>query len=242
LNVLVDNERCDAISDLIRREDPDIVAFQEFEPTMDASLQSVLGDLYPYREYCRDARPAGGLGVYSRIPFRFTGLYASDGHRPYAMRVTLEPPKGAVDVYNVHLLPTYGETFLRMGATPNVRLRAEQARALTREIETRGVPALALGDFNFTEASEGYELMRRQLVDAWHKSGRGLGWTWPRLHVPFHNVVSWPLLRIDYCFCTAQVWPARMRVIRDRLGTDHCPILVDTAIGVTPRPRTSTGQ
>jgi endonuclease/exonuclease/phosphatase (EEP) superfamily protein YafD len=59
-----DMERVDAV---IREEDPDIVALQEFFPEQ-AGLGDLLKDRYPYAVRCQGGKRAN-LGLYSKFPF-----------------------------------------------------------------------------------------------------------------------------------------------------------------------------
>ncbi len=231
-NLLKENADSAAAIALIQRESPDLVVLQELEPDMEAALTRGLGTEYPYHHYAPHPAPGAGLGVYARLPFRVSGVLPADGGRPYALRVTLDLPETSVDVYNVHLLPTAGKVLFEMGLTPNFKLRTQQAQDLVDEIGLRGRPALALGDYNLTEASEGYRVLANGLKDAWRVAGRGMGWTWPRSLAPHRDLTAQPVLRIDYCFCSEGVDPWRMQVLRDVTGSDHCPLIVDARIPV----------
>jgi endonuclease/exonuclease/phosphatase (EEP) superfamily protein YafD len=241
-NLLKDNTNSQAAIDLIRREAPDVVALQELTPEMAAALNEGLAAEYPHRYHTSQPGRRSGPGFYARIPFQVTRVMTSGRARPFAIRATFDLPAGPLDVYDVHLLPTAGKTLRLMGPTANFRLRAEQARQIVDEIRLRGRPALALGDYNMTEGSEVYRILKSGLADAWRLAGRGLGWTWPRSLVPYWDVPSLAMLRIDYCFCTEDVRPWQMRVVRDRLGSDHCPLVVDLHIAPPAGDRLSVSS
>jgi endonuclease/exonuclease/phosphatase family metal-dependent hydrolase len=83
-----------------------------------------------------------------------------------------------------------------------------------------------------TEGNEAYQVMTSRVSDAWRAGGAGPGWTWPRKIEAFSRTAqrSWPMLRLDYCFCTKTVEPRQMYVVRELTGSDHCPIVVDTVV------------
>jgi vancomycin resistance protein VanJ len=229
LNVLKENENANGVLAAIRRAQPDVVLVQELEPSMSRRLHTGLAEYSYCHWYCHH-RPGGGFGFYSRYPFEITGSWDSPATRPYAVRITVDLPGGPVDLYNVHLLSIGPNALRKTGFTGNFRAREAQVDLLVREIAERrvehGRSALALGDCNFTEGNVAYWQASATLQDAWLVAGRGPGWTWPRQGFP-----PWlPVLRLDYCFCTPGVRPLAMRVLRDQVGSDHCPILVDVAL------------
>jgi endonuclease/exonuclease/phosphatase (EEP) superfamily protein YafD len=225
LNVLKENQNADAVLAAIRRALPDVVLVQELEPSMSRRLYAGLAE-YNYCHWQCHYRPGGGFGFFSRYPFEITGSWDWPATRPYAVRITVDLPGGPVDLYNVHLLSIGPGALRKTGFTGNFRAREAQVDLLVREIAERGRPALALGDCNFTEGNAAYWQASARLQDAWLVAGHGAGWTWPRQGFP-----PWvPVLRLDYCFCTPDVRPAAMRVLRQRSGSDHCPIVVDVAL------------
>ncbi len=226
LNILKENPRADRMLSLVSRELPDIVLVQELEPDMSRVLHTGLV-AYDYCHWQCHHRPGGGFGFFSRYPFEITGAWDTPGTRPWAVRATFELPSGqTVDLYNLHLLSIGPGAIRKTGFTGNFRRRATQIKVLTEEIAAHARPALALGDCNFTEGNDAYRQITARLQDAWLVAGRGPGWTWPRQRFP----PMVPLLRLDYCFTTPDVQPTAMRVFRSRIGSDHCPILVEARL------------
>jgi endonuclease/exonuclease/phosphatase family metal-dependent hydrolase len=130
------------------------------------------------------------------------------------------------DLYNVHLLSVGPVTMRKTGFSGNFQMRAQQIDTLGGEIQRRGLPAVAMGDFNMTEANQAYGRARRYLRDAWLEVGRGPGWTWPREGFP----PMAPVLRLDYCFVSPAVQPSSMRVLDSLTGSDHCAVVVDLVL------------
>ncbi|GEM_PF-979038 len=231
MNLLRKNHSGRQVVDAIRSAAPDLVVTQELEPYLHDFLEQALPD-YPYRHWHPHRKSGGGLGVFSRYPLQPTGLWEKPGTRPFGLRVTLDLPGGALDVYSVHLISIGAAALQKTGLTGNFRSRERQVRILLDEVATRGRAAMLLGDCNMTEGNEAYRLFSAELSDAWRAVGRGPGWTWPHtldvLANPGRRAL--PLLRLDYCFCTASVRPQHMHVVYAPTGSDHCPIVVDVLV------------
>ena len=85
-NVLLENERGEAVLRVLRREMADVVLLQELEPAMYRFLDAGLQDVYEYRHLQRHRRRGGSLGFFSCMPFEITGLWRSPPMAPYAVR------------------------------------------------------------------------------------------------------------------------------------------------------------
>ena len=188
--------------------------------------------MYTYRHLQRHKRRGGSLGFFSRMPFMITGLWQWRTMAPFAVRATFELTNGQTDLYNVHLVSVGLRAMLSTGMDGNFRLREEQVATLAGEIEARKLPALALGDFNMSEGNQAYATALGRLTDVWLVAGQGPGWTWPRrlglIHKNRHKL--WPVLRLDYCFCSPCVEPLSARVLLDDVGSDHCPIVIEAVV------------
>jgi vancomycin resistance protein VanJ len=230
-NVLRTNHNPNGVYKTLHSLEPDVIVLQELSGAFQSYLATRLKD-YPHRYWHPDPRSGGGLGVFSRLPFEVTGLQTGIRMRPYALRVTFDLKGQAVDVYNVHLLGVGPSDVEPAGLTGNFRQREEQAVRLVAEVRRRGRPALLLGDCNLTEGNDSYGILEGALTDAWREVGQGPGWTWPRTYESAgkSGKLSRPMLRLDYCFCTANVQPVDMQVLYHPIGSDHCPILVDALL------------
>jgi endonuclease/exonuclease/phosphatase family metal-dependent hydrolase len=151
--------------------------------------------------------------------------------RAWSLRAQVTLPEGQiVELYNVHLVPPASASTLEQGLTWGFRTREAQLRVIEREIESRGFPALIVGDHNFSDASATYRIATENWTDAWMSGGQGVSWTWPTRHFPTPAVPWNPrMLRLDYCFYTRHLQALEMRVLTKRTGSDHCPILITIA-------------
>ncbi len=225
---------------LVAREAPDLLLLQECIKGHAAQLERGLAPCYPHRLWLPAAEYGMGFGIASRLPFALTGFWAYPGFEPFAARVTLafhHPtiPSSLLDVYCVQFISPSNE-IRRVGPTALLRLREGQIDWVLGEIDRRKRPALVAGDWNTTEGSDAYRRAIAELVDGWRAAGSGPGWSWPRTLNPFADWAAPPLLRLDYLMRTGQRYGpglavAEMRVIRDGLGSDHCPLLATVAVG-----------
>lgn len=234
------------------REMPDVLLFQECIPSHAAPLERGLAPAYPHRLWLPAVEYGMGFGVASRQPFALTGFWQYPGFEPFAARITLlsdltggpvaidcqasdwaGPPVRsgrALDIYCVQFISPTNEV-RRVGPTALLRLREAQIDWVLREIARRKQPALVAGDWNTTEGNDIYRRAAAQLVDGWREAGDGPGWSWPRRLNPYVDKAALPVLRLDCVMHTGSRFApglsvAEMRVIRDDLGSDHCPLLV----------------
>ena len=236
MNLLRKNRSGPLVVDAIRRASPDLVLVQEMEPYLhDCFVQDL--PAYAHHHWHPHPKTGGGLGIFSRYPLQPSGLWEKPGRRPFALRVTLKTSNGELDVYSVHLISISPRPLNKTGLTRNFRHRERQVQTLLEEVAARGRAAMLLGDCNMTEGNESYRLFSAGLNDAWRAVGRGPGWTWPHNQDVSHRSdrAAFPLLRLDYCFCTPAVRPQSMHVIYTPTGSDHCPIVVDVVV-TTPIP------
>lgn len=226
----------------LHQEEADILLFQELIPESGRQLAQALA----YRFCYWRPHPATnmGFGVASRLPFAITGLWDDPGLEPFALRMTFSLKTGPLDVYNVQFTSPTNEV-RRLGLTTLLHWREEQVRQVLAAVEARQRPAIVMGDWNTTEGTAIYGQVATRLNDGWIEIGRGPGWTWPRTlnFLRIAALTDWtlpPLLRLDYCFHTPELVVTEMEVVRERLGSDHCPIVarvqLDRAASSFSRP------
>jgi endonuclease/exonuclease/phosphatase (EEP) superfamily protein YafD len=83
-----------------------------------------------------------------------------------------------VTLDNVHTIPTTSSTIRQI--QQESRYRAAQAQALV-DLAHRSGPLIATGDANATPLTEAYQVITRELDDAWTEAG--FGWAIPSLAV-----------------------------------------------------------
>ncbi|HBY98614.1 MAG: endonuclease/exonuclease/phosphatase family protein [Ardenticatenaceae bacterium] len=226
-NLLWPHRSGDGFTQLIQREQPDVLMLQELTPVIAGHILAELGNDYPHR-FLEPAEGSFGFGLLSHSPLSGGEILRWPGGRRYVQIATTVVAGCEVDLYNCHLLPPLGKHLNRLGASRVTRLREAQIRLLTERILATERPAIMAGDFNLTPSQQAYDLLTPPLIDAWSEAGRGPGVTWPlnMLPLPWHTI---PLLRLDYCFHTPDFVARRTRVLYSRTGSDHCPLVVDLA-------------
>jgi vancomycin resistance protein VanJ len=212
---------------------PDVVALQELTPQMADVFLEEIGDSYPYRLLA----PEGtyhGMGVLSRFPLTEidTTYLAHPWWRVQAMRV--EAPAGPFTLYNVHPDATNVLVYIEEGmAIPaevrsSMALRQQLIETLVADFSQRDGPIVVVGDFNSTDQSDVYALMRQHLTDAYRASGWGFGHTFPAYGGSFHGIPILSLqMRLDMVFFSEDFRAARAWVSRTYGESDHRPLLTE---------------
>jgi endonuclease/exonuclease/phosphatase (EEP) superfamily protein YafD len=265
-NLLNKKRELTPLLQLVARTAPDILLFQECIPSHAAQLEIGLAHCYPHRLWLPAPEYGMGFGIASRHPFALTGFWQYPGFEPFAARITLDltggptvidcraidvagPPvrSGAeLDIYCVQFISPTNEV-RRVGLTALLRLRERQIDWVLAEIERRKTAAVVAGDWNSTEGSNAYRWAASQLADGWREvgagssSGNGPGWSWPRRLNPYLDSPAQPVLRLDYAMHTGSRYApglavSQARVIRESLGSDHCPLLVEITSTPSPPP------
>lgn len=217
------------IAALLRREDPDIVAFQEASFLNEGDTRAeIVADALPGFHWFRH----GNLAIASR--WRIEKRWASDFKVPTHIWAIFAEVRWKGDagppivVGATHLNPVHWDRFLpsEIGKLPDHlrttgRIRERQALELTRELEKveRKVPTILCGDFNGPPRGRVYNRLTRNLKDSFAESASGFGWTIPS---------AMPMMRLDYVFVSHQSTAVRSRVLDDA-GSDHRALLAEIA-------------
>lgn len=227
-NIWAGSHRAKSANVLLEQGRPDVVALQELTPLMQRLLLKTVGNAYPY--YAFDAAAGhGGLGILSRYPLeRVTSDVLIDlSCRQY--RVTIDATHH-VRLYNCHP----GSTNLRhlTSAWPTLihqiqdtfRLRTLLTQQLVKEIQTHNEPTIIMGDFNTTDQSDAYQVLRRVLGDAQRAAGWGFGHTYPSGTGHFRSIPILPRqLRIDMIFYSTDFVALHSAVGTTHGESDHLP-------------------
>lgn len=210
----------------LRDAGAELIALQEVTPEDAARLTDALRETHPYSATAPHPG-ANGFALFSRHPLAEVSLVRLEGRAPIAQCATSEVGGGRLPICNVHLsapskalndfkaLPDFD------GLEQNARRRSTEWSLVERDFARRGGDrALALGDFNSTEAEPLYRSIRHEWVDAFRDLHLDYGATWPHVkHRP-------PFARIDYVFTKGRIRASEAQVIR-RSGSDHLPIAAE---------------
>ena len=215
-NVLDNNDQYEDVASQIHTHNPDILSLQELEPHMADSLDTVLGDKFPYQEV------EESIGFFSRYPVTQYDAFqlSEDGH--WGQRITLDIEGNQVTFLNVHPRSPrmiYSSIGLPAGFAKDDRDR-DHGHLLTL-IDQQVGPLVVMGDLNLTDRQDQYGQLREYLKDAHRDIGCGLGFT--RTNYPEIGVPTW---RIDYVLHTGEL-AALSAEVGDFAGSDHRPVVVE---------------
>lgn len=204
-----------ALVEMLRASNADIIGLQELSPRNAAALEGSLQDEYPSRVL--RGGYFEGKGLLSRYPIVEHAWLALDSGRPH-IRASLDVGARRVNTVVVHAPP------------PNYRRLETISWRAAREIEellkavALDQPALLMGDFNFTERNRHYRRLRQAgLIDAFRATRRGFGFTFPTRY-QYAPIPLIPLVRIDYIWMTSHFQPLWSAVGRG-YGSDHLPVV-----------------
>jgi endonuclease/exonuclease/phosphatase (EEP) superfamily protein YafD len=209
----------DAVVELVRESNADVVALQEYTPEIDRKLRAAgLAELLVHR--LTDPAPGGrGAALFSRYPLSAAGLRTHPGgHRAVSATVAV-PGTGPVHVECVHPLSLY-----RPGTVPAWRAGLAELPAVAPD----GPVRVLLGDFNATLDHRALRaLLGTGYRDAAAVVGRGLIPTWP--YAAYGPV---PRLTLDHVLADRRVRVGAVTV-HPVPGSDHRAVCADLILPPT---------
>jgi endonuclease/exonuclease/phosphatase family metal-dependent hydrolase len=204
------------IADQILKYKPDVLAVEDYTPFAQTAIEKTTGNIYPYRAFSFNYLQ--GLAIYSRFPFASepTSNFTLTRRQMRAVILFDDQP---VAIYVEHPFSPRSERRIL-----NNRLATMD---LAGEIQREKLPAIAAGDFNFTDTTANEAALKSVgLTDAFETAGHGRGSTWP----VEPKWMRWlPGVRIDHIFFSRQ-FTCTSFTVGDYDGSDHLPIIADIAI------------
>ena len=215
------------ISDFVKKENPDVIAFQEFHPHQKVNL-----DHYRYKFLSLSGRKAKyGQAIYSKYKIINSGDIAFENSHNKAIFIDVLKDKDTLRIYNVH--------FESLHINPNVKelhesdkeklvqrigskfvLQQDQADQVIKHQKKGTYKTIILGDFNNTAYSYIYKQFKKEKYqDAFELVGNGFGKTF--------NFKFFPL-RIDFVLLDEKLSAVKFRNYSQQLS-DHYPIKVDVS-------------
>lgn len=244
----------------IRREAPDVLLLQELSTAgCEALLRRELGDLYPHMlTTAGRARRSGDMvAVMSRHPvtvFSPEGFGSIDGGTHRILFAVLEVEGSRICVASVHLHsgghgvedafrrrlpPAEAVDRISPGERSVEITRWRHAAYLAGTAAATGLPVILAGDLNDTPNSRVYRTLDKVLDNAFALRGWGLGATFGESwiigkrrfrEIPLIGLLARDLLRIDHVFVSPDLRVLSARVVRDAVGSDHRPVVVDVGL------------
>jgi endonuclease/exonuclease/phosphatase (EEP) superfamily protein YafD len=207
-----DMRRVDAV---IREEDPDIVALQEYFPEQ-AGLGELLRERYPYSVRCQGGKRAN-LGLYSKFPFR------------EEMAAGECPDNAQGTQRTAHIIAGFtlstGASFALMTTHMDWPYPIERQRdefvAVAEAVNAIEGPLLVVGDFNSTPWS--YSMKAFEAASGLTRETRNL-MTYPELFTTRRGLIRLePFLPLDHVFQRG-LSVSELRV-GEQTGSDHRPVV-----------------
>jgi len=235
----------DNIFQLIRNQSPDIVCLQEFYTRNKAGSSEkdihVLMGNYDHHViyYSKKTSENSGIGIatYSRYPIIKTSRIPFNETRNQAVYVDIKYGNDTIRVFNIHLQSIklahnnysfmdtlslkYSNKQMKEVKDIGIKLRdafvqrSEQSIIIHRYIEASPYPVIVTGDFNDTPISFAYNTIKKDLMDAFRETGKGLGNTYAG---------DLPSFRIDFILYSKKLQSVEFNRIKVK-NSDHFPII-----------------
>jgi endonuclease/exonuclease/phosphatase (EEP) superfamily protein YafD len=202
------NQKYDAVVQLVRSEQPDVITLTEMTPQWVSALKKRLPDYTT--EF--DETIFGGAAIFSRV--QMTQLPTPAGMRRYGVRGDL-----AIDGHHVLLIASHPPAPWRIRGW---QIRNREFMRLAEDVHANnGTPIIIAGDLNCTPWSMYFSgLLQSGLADSEQGNGPQPSWS---THMPL------PLVPIDHCLHTPDV-VITGRHLGPNIGSDHLPLIVTAAI------------
>jgi endonuclease/exonuclease/phosphatase family metal-dependent hydrolase len=207
----------------LRESDADLVALQEVTPEIAETLETGLGDIFPYREVRGLGIP--GKALLSRYPITRAEWLELNPGRPDLL-ATVDLAGRPVEVLVAHPPPPEINGVI-------VQPREGSVEQFDRLIEIAAGaedPFLLLGDLNVTPLHQRYrELESIGLMDVFGAVGSGAGFTYPLRIASLPEISFRPVMRIDYIWASGE-WQALSASVGEDIGSDHLPVIAHIAL------------
>lgn len=217
LNVRESNEGFEPVLDLLRRDEPDVVALNEVDPEW---LSEIRGLDAGYEIYDTPTQGKFGVLLLSRLPVESTEIETFTGRWSPSIVARLE-----VDGRPVTLIVTHPPAPLGPKTWEN---RNEHLRDLDQYVSELDGPVLVAGDLNTTmwpphmhnlldgirlnNTRDGYGVLPTYPASRW-----GLDFPWA-LRVPLDHVLA------------TEEWAVLGCKTGPNVGSDHLPLIVDLSL------------
>ncbi len=210
------------IEELIMKEQPDIVCFQEYSKTESPRLEA-----YPYK-YIQPSRAEGKsqLALFSKFPILNQGYIAFEASSNGGAFIDVSYQGKKFRVYNLHLESlriNIQDSILSNPDSEAIQLKFNQVfkkqldqLVVYEEInKLNELPSVICTDLNNSQFSKTYDRLASDKQDAFTTAGEGLGTT-------FH--FSFFPLRIDFIFADESFAVNEFSSLEVKLS-DHYPII-----------------
>jgi vancomycin resistance protein VanJ len=215
------------IVDLIQKEQPDIISFQEYQPQDNVNLS-----FYKYKyEKLSGTRVQYGQAIFSKYPIIASGSIAFPNTANNAIYADVVKNKDTIRIYNVHLqslridtdvenLKTEDSERLFKRISETFKKQQLQTELFIKHKDKSPYKMIICGDFNNTAFSYVYKEIKGDLVDTFQEAGNGFGRTFNFKYFP---------IRIDFILADKAFKINGFKTLEDKLS-DHYPILAKVSL------------
>lgn len=208
VNVLTENERYDRFVEMVKREDPDIIAVLEVNQVWGSELAELVDD-YPYQKIL-PREDNFGIGILSKFPFSdFKLIDGLESGPPIIHCKLLVNEEAPYEIIAVHPIPPLSLKYFKQ------RNRQLISAAKLFEQPKRRI---MLGDFNMTPWSPAFQeiLAAGELKDS--SKNKSFFSTW------YPAGQSWVGLKLDHILVSSDLNDGEFRVSKD-FGSDHRAVM-----------------
>lgn len=209
VNVLVENKNYTPTIELIREEQPDVVAVVETNLGWLNAMRSV-EDILPYSLQSPRAK-AFGIALYSKFPLTFEPIETFDTPKDFHLVAKVNQGERQTVVVALHPPPPRDAILFEQ--------RNRELTEISRYIQTLNEPVIAMGDLNITMWSPNYQefVDRAEIKNT--RQGFGILPSWP---------TQFPLIfiPIDHVLVSPEIQVRNTRIGRN-IGSDHLPVIAD---------------
>lgn len=219
----LDNPRAfEDIKNLIDKENPDIICFQEVD-----YLRRKEYTEYPYKflKYINNPNKTL-LGIFSKYPIVKSELIHFSKTANNGSYADILYMNDTIRIYNIHLeslriIPNpkvlqkepSGKLFKRL--EKSFQMQRQQAKIVEAHCKSTTYKKIICGDFNNTQFSNVYQILKGEKQDTFIEKGRGYGKTYNFIGIP---------LRIDFILAD-EVFEVKSHKNYDEKLSDHYPVM-----------------
>lgn len=202
------NSNVDAFVQLVRSEQPDVLAITEMTPIWMTALKKRLPDY----SIALDENISGGAAILSRVPIAH--VQTPRGTRRFGVRGVVNI--GGRDVLLIASHPPAPSEQRRWQA------RNREFMRLADDVRSANMPVVIAGDLNCTPWSTYFRRLKDScaLVDSEQGTGPQPSWS-------AHMVA--PMVPIDHCLVTRELITSDRR-LGPAIGSDHLPLIVTVGL------------
>ncbi|PWH81507.1 hypothetical protein DIS18_14595 [Algibacter marinivivus] len=217
------NDRYKQVIDFINAQDVDVFVIQEF---WNKGMKPFTKYPYYFLAYRQDIEKSTQI-IFSKYPIINKQYIDFDGTNNNAMYADIAYNGEIIRIYNLHLESyrldaihqlnnpkSYSALVKRIGKAE--KTRKEQAILVKNHIDNFNGKAIICGDFNATQFSTSYNLIKGSRKDSFIESGKGFGTTFELYKYPF---------RLDYILADDNFEITSHQNFEVKLS-DHEPVIV----------------